>query len=565
MLSSNPPGLIVLKAMEPDEQAVAEDRAALIASLAGILGAPVTGPLTLPRSMRPGGASIAWASSNTRAVEIDGTVRRPAFIEGDAKAVLTATITSNARSATADFALIVSREDPDDAGALAVAAAALAIGFGPGDSASHVTRDLTLPDSGAYGSAITWSADPPLVDGDGTVNLPANSDGDAPVKLTATVSKGAATPVQRSFDLLIVRQPDTEAAAAAADAAVLAIGFGPGDTEGRVTGSLSLPVRGPCGSDIAWASSHQDLVPIGTPGSAVQVNRPPFQAGDTDVTLTATVTKGHVSASRSFALRIASQDPGDDEAVTGDANALAIGFATGDNAARVTCNLVLPDKGSYGSCFSWASDRPEIIDVHGNVHRPDLSAGDVIVSLTALIARGVASPARKHFALTVTGQTDAEAVQATRAALTIAVDPAEDVSRVTRDFTLPAKRQCGITIAWVSDNPAIVIGPGPDSSSVTASVRRPAVTASDVSVTLTATIRKGSARTTRVFSSEHFLDRDPLEPDRLTIVLGDADICSQLSDNVVESCAGLLGLDGRTARPAAADGSFADCPVEGPR
>lgn len=79
----------------------------------------------------------------------------------------------------------------------------LAIVFAEGDSAGGVTRNLTLPETGAYGTTIVWSSDDPLVIADdGTVEAP--SDGSKTVTLTATVSKAGGIAQTKEFTLTVV-------------------------------------------------------------------------------------------------------------------------------------------------------------------------------------------------------------------------------------------------------------------------------------------------------------------------------------------------------------------------
>ncbi|MDT8858861.1 thermonuclease family protein [Alkalihalobacillus sp. MEB130] len=67
---------------------------------------------------------------------------------------------------------------------------ALGVGFQGADSATSVTRDVTLITTGLYGSSITWtSSDPAVLSPDGTVTNPQYED--VTVTLTATLEKGS--------------------------------------------------------------------------------------------------------------------------------------------------------------------------------------------------------------------------------------------------------------------------------------------------------------------------------------------------------------------------------------
>jgi len=100
--------------------------------------------------------------------------------------------------------------------AVAEDAAALAIGFAPGDSSTAVTRDLTLPVQGKYGSTIRWqSGRPEIISEDGKVSRPVMPrwlverylSGENPiieerVSLTASVTRGKASNT-KEFTLVV--------------------------------------------------------------------------------------------------------------------------------------------------------------------------------------------------------------------------------------------------------------------------------------------------------------------------------------------------------------------------
>jgi uncharacterized protein (TIGR02145 family) len=79
----------------------------------------------------------------------------------------------------------------------------LVITYAPGDSASSVTGNVVLPGSGLSGSTITWAtSDNSLIASDGIVIRPPDGSADAPVTLTATISKGADSD-QKVFNLMV--------------------------------------------------------------------------------------------------------------------------------------------------------------------------------------------------------------------------------------------------------------------------------------------------------------------------------------------------------------------------
>ncbi|KQQ05845.1 MULTISPECIES: family 43 glycosylhydrolase [unclassified Rathayibacter] len=136
---------------------------------------------------------------------------------------------------------------------------------------SSVTANLTLPTSGANGSAIAWaSSDPAVISTSGVVTRPAG--GVATVTLTATTTRGSATQT-RTFTAKVPAQDVNADAQKALDALTI---VNAGDLRGNVT----LPAKAGA-YDVSWTSSNTAAI-----GATGVVTR---QAASTPVTLTASV------------------------------------------------------------------------------------------------------------------------------------------------------------------------------------------------------------------------------------------------------------------------------------
>ena len=68
---------------------------------------------------------------------------------------------------------------------------------------SEVRTALTLPATGANGTAIAWSAAPTGIIDPATGSVTRDPDEDKAVTLTATITKGSGTPVQVPFGLTV--------------------------------------------------------------------------------------------------------------------------------------------------------------------------------------------------------------------------------------------------------------------------------------------------------------------------------------------------------------------------
>lgn len=165
----------------------------------------------------------------------------------------------------------------------------------------------------------------------------------------------------------------------------------------------------------------------------------------------------------------------DAQRVARDAAALDLG-----DLSAVTADIALPTAGTNGSSISWASSNPAVVSSTGAVTRPAAGQADAEVTLTATLTRGTATQS-VGFTATVRAVPD-DAGAAQRAVDAITVVNADDARG---NLTLPTTAE-ELPVSWTSSNPAVV--------SPTGVVARQEV---DTTVTLTASVTKGSATRTR--------------------------------------------------------------------
>ena len=176
----------------------------------------------------------------------------------------------------------------------------------------------------------------------------------------------------------------TDANRLSSDVAALSLG-----DLSHVTANLTLPTTGEYGSAIAWSSSdsaHLD-------GSG-RVTRPGAGSDPVDVTLTATLTRGSGSDTKTF---VATVMPDVSDQSKADGAAAVLSVADPDD---VRGNITLPTTGLYGATVSWASSAAAVVDGDGVVHRPAHGSGDTQVTMRATVAVGTAT-ATRTFVLTV--------------------------------------------------------------------------------------------------------------------------------------------------------------------
>ena len=135
--------------------------------------------LTLPSTIDPE-VTVEWSSDKPDVIANDGTVTRPK--DADKKVTLTATLTKGTGQTTKDFEVTVVQYSAD----VDVVSAKEALNM-----LSFTDHDLQLPESGKFGTEITWeSSDTEWMTDDGKIEKrPATGEGSHEVTMTATISK----------------------------------------------------------------------------------------------------------------------------------------------------------------------------------------------------------------------------------------------------------------------------------------------------------------------------------------------------------------------------------------
>lgn len=162
----------------------------------------------------------------------------------------------------------------------------------------------------------------------------------------------------------------------AAEKLVMSDILGANSGKDEIKSNLTLPAKGAYGASIVWSSQKPDVI-----GSDGKVTRPEFEQGDQIVVLTAVLTTGEHSVTKTFEVTVI-RKPNDDKSVKLDAEALAV-----YNVHNVKGNLTLPQAGANGTTITWISEQPSVISPAGEVNRPAPGTGDITVKLTAVIRK----------------------------------------------------------------------------------------------------------------------------------------------------------------------------------
>ncbi len=255
-----------------------------------------------------------------------------------------------------------------------------------------VTGDFGLPLSGGtYGSGISWTSSGSDVIPDGAmarVTRPYSASGNKTVTLTALGEYNGAT-LEKEFTVTVLAYASDRVALSDAKES-LTFDILSEEDANSVTKNLNLPTTVGDGVSVSWSAS-----PANISGDGVLIRN----GSDTNVTLTATLTKGGLSDTKTFDVTVKAISAALAR-LQSIAEALTFEKLTDEPIDRVTGNLTLPVSIYGGATVSWTSSDTSVINTDGTVLRPAFCAGNKTVRLTAQITFGGASVS-KDFYITV--------------------------------------------------------------------------------------------------------------------------------------------------------------------
>lgn len=245
------------------------------------------------------------------------------------------------------------------------------------------------------------------------------------------------------------------------------------------------------------------------------------EGGFATTTLTATVTKGTVTKSKTFVVKVREQGISDDQAVAFDKATITIPNFNNIMATFVT----LASEGESGTVVTWKSGTPAVISDAGLVTRPANGESEVQVVMTATITKG-SSTDTKVFDCVVKAWTDAEEVAIAKTALTWgAIRGANvDQANILYSLNLPTSFERGTTVVWTSTNEEVI-------NPLTGVVARPDYSQGDVSVILTGTITKGTVTEYVQFPQLKVIKKTQTNLEAVTAALGSLTASTILGSN----------------------------------
>ncbi|WP_249866059.1 immunoglobulin-like domain-containing protein [Paenibacillus konkukensis] len=504
-----------------DEQKAQADKEALNL---GDLSA-VTANLTLPET-GVNGSAITWATSDASVVTAAGAVTRPAIGQPDAKAVLTATVTSNAVSASRTFDVTVKAQS--------ASGLTLAEVRGQADSATVATSGVVTTKSDKVNTFYMQDATGGIL-----VYSPATKTAVNPGD-QVSISSGVKTTYNGEIELTgavftVTGQTDVPAAQVIPAADVPSKG-------GQLVAVKHLIVSNLSGSNFDATDLDGNVIKVYGQKYAVNYGGAIANGDIVDVTGISVMFNTTVEIYPRSADDVVKQGKvSDADKVQLDKNALDLG-----DISAVYADLDLPAAGSNGSVITWTTSDAGIVSAAGQVNQPAFGQPDRQVTLTANLNLN-GNLATRSFEITIKAQavSDARAVANEAAVLYVFYDGVE------AGVVLTDRGVDGTKVAWqladASQSSIVNVATG--------AVTRAAL-AADTQVTLKAIISRGDQSALKPFTItvEAMKEQPTVNPVtvRDTTVTGTA----KAGATVTVSAAGA------TLGSAAADASTGDFSVE---
>ena len=255
------------------------------------------------------------------------------------------------------------------------------------------------------------------------------------------------------------------------------------ENNGKVSNWINLPSRGAYGTSISWTSSPSGIINTNAPGLGSNVTRPD---DDAVVTLTATITKGSVSATKTFTVTVYGKNQEQADQAIQYMSQQPPAFVMGSGTPPETMTL----QKTYGSvsdqvAFEWKAQPEGSVTFSdagysftGTVMQPESSAEKKTVTLTATARKGN-STASRTFTVTVYPKNQEPSLTELLTQIMAAIPAGTD-----KHIPLMSTVANGYTLTWTSSD-TDVLNPAYGNGNV----RRDLV---DRKVTLTATLSKGA-------------------------------------------------------------------------
>ncbi|MEE1013569.1 MAG: immunoglobulin-like domain-containing protein, partial [Clostridia bacterium] len=373
------------------------------------------------------GASITWESSDASVMETNGTVH---ILESENKEVtLTAVVILDGvrQSKELNFTVLSANT------MLTEAMNAITYTDLTDEEWQNLTKDLTLPDTGLYGTKIIWSSDcPQLVTDKGYVMEIVD---DTYVTMTA------------EFEILGYTQIKTFPFVAKLSASKKIETDMSGITLPTETDTdFSVPVQGETYESVISWSCNSPYVTINS--GKVQITRPEHETGNVEVVLVAKFENGGTEISKEYTVTVLCL-PTDEILLQNELDALTFADISYEkDLSAIKNDLHLKTSFPYDIQYTWTSTEPEVVTMDGKVIRPAIGEADVPVTLTLTIERGGVIKSKPFpFKVKAYGSTE-EVLEQASALLTFRTLSQEPINLISKNLFLPKSWKYGTEITW---------------------------------------------------------------------------------------------------------------------
>lgn len=262
------------------------------------------------------------------------------------------------------------------------------------------------------------------------VTRPSFETGDKEVILTATVTSGSVSKV-KEFNLIVKKDGITDSQAVIMDLNSIVL---PKETKK----DLMLPTTGKLGSEITWESSNKGVITnLGI------ITRPGTDEIEALVTLTASITKGSVTETKEFKVKVIQWTI--EEEINDTAEKLTWDYIKGQNASKtaISSNLHLPKVAEHGVKVVWTTSNDKYCTIEGVITKPSYTVGPIVLSLTAeLEHKGLRKTVEfPGLVISTLEMTDQEVLERTKQVLqsSLFLGGNESLVAIKEDMILPMK------------------------------------------------------------------------------------------------------------------------------
>ena len=252
-------------------------------------------------------SEIVWSTNNSSVIKIENgsaIVNQPLHEEGDAEVVMTAFVRNENAATQKNFTVTVPAL-PSDEELVQTVKDWLNWNLISLDDTTDVKRNLALPLSYNGGVTISWeSSNENVVLPDGRVYNPSVGENAAAVTLKATIEKNSCKQ-EKTFSFVVPPFASAEEVLQKTKDNLIFSSLG-GEDIRAVTNHLILPKNGAGGAQISWSSSNTAHLSVLEESDRYLglVTQPSIGEEDAYVTLTATISYGSETVTKSFVMTI---------------------------------------------------------------------------------------------------------------------------------------------------------------------------------------------------------------------------------------------------------------------